>query len=155
MTITKVQARHLPAIEAIEQTCFSMPWTRAQLEHQMNAENCVFLAALDSAGAVMGYVGLMYVLDEGYISNIAVAPSFRRRGVADTLLNALIHSAQTLSLAFLTLEVREGNEAAIALYAKHGFAPVGRRKNYYDSPKDDALLMTLFFSEGQPSPLVS
>lgn len=155
MTITRVQPHHLPAIEAIEQACFSLPWTRAQLEYQMNAGNCVFLAALDSAGTVMGYVGLMYVLDEGYISNIAVAPDFRRRGVADALLLALIHRAGALSLAFLTLEVREGNEAAISLYAKHGFAPVGRRKNYYDSPKEDALLMTLFFSEASPSPPLS
>lgn len=144
MTITRVQPQHIPAIKAIEQACFSLPWTRAQLENQMNAGNCVFLAALDSAGAVMGYVGLMYVLDEGYISNIAVAPDFRRRGVADKLLISLIHRASALSLSFLTLEVRESNKAAIALYEKHGFSPVGRRRNYYDSPREDALLMTLF-----------
>ena len=151
MTIARVQPQHLPAIEDIEKACFTPPWTRLQLEHQMNAGNCLFLAALDAAGAVMGYVGLMYVLDEGYISNIAVAPDFRRRGVADTLLIALVHHAKALSLSFLTLEVRESNEAAIHLYAKHGFAPVGRRQNYYDKPKEDALLMTLFFHEAPAS----
>ena len=110
----------------------------------MNADNCVFLSALDDMGAVMGYVGLMFVLDEGYISNVAVAPEFRRCGIADALISALIEREKK-ALAFLTLEVRESNIPAISLYAKHGFITVGSRKNYYDRPKENALLMTLFF----------
>lgn len=144
ITITDVRPEHVDEIKAIENECFSMPWTREALEHQMNAENCVFLAALDFSGSVMGYIGLMYVLDEGYISNVAVAEKFRRRGAADALIDSLVGRMQK-ELSFLTLEVRESNAPAIALYAKHGFETVGKRKNYYDRPKENALLMTLSF----------
>lgn len=146
MTITNVMPSHLDEIQAIENACFSLPWHRSALEKQMSADNCIFLAALDDSGAVMGYIGLMYVLDEGYISNVAVAPEFRRHGVADALIEALVLRARDI-LAFLTLEVRESNFAAIYLYQKHGFELVGKRKNYYDRPKENALLMTLFFKK--------
>lgn len=135
----------LEQIEAIEQQCFSCPWTLDQLRSQLSDDRHVFLAAVAESGAVLGYVGMMFVLDEGYISNVAVAPDFRRQGVADALISALMTRAEELSLAFVTLEVRAGNEPAKALYAKHGFVPVGRRKNYYDLPKEDAILMTRFW----------
>ncbi|MDY4487462.1 MAG: ribosomal protein S18-alanine N-acetyltransferase, partial [Candidatus Limivicinus sp.] len=135
----------LEQIEAIEQQCFSCPWTLDQLRSQLSDDRHVFLAAVAENGAVLGYVGMMFVLDEGYISNVAVAPDFRRQGVADSLISALMTRAEELALAFVTLEVRAGNEPAKALYAKHGFVPVGRRKNYYDLPKEDAILMTRFW----------
>ena len=135
----------LEQIEAIERQCFSCPWTLEQLRSQLSDDRHVFLAAVAESGAVLGYVGMMFVLDEGYISNVAVAPDFRRQGVADALISALMTRAEELSLAFVTLEVRAGNEPAKALYAKHGFVPVGRRKNYYDLPKEDAILMTRFW----------
>lgn len=146
MKIIEVAAEHLDAIEAIENACFSLPWTRGQLERQMLADNCVFLAALDENGKVLGYVGLLTVLDEGYISNVAVAPEHRRRGVADALIQALAARVRD-RLSFLTLEVRESNLAAIRLYEKHGFVLVGKRKDYYDKPKEAALLMTLFLKK--------
>ena len=135
----------LGQIENIEQQCFSCPWTMDQLRSQLSDERHVFLAAVAENGAVLGYVGMMFVLDEGYISNVAVAPAYRRQGVADALIAALMTGAEELALAFVTLEVRAGNEPAKALYAKHGFVPVGRRKNYYDLPKEDAILMTRFW----------
>ena len=135
----------LEQIEKIEQQCFSCPWTLDQLRSQLSDERHVFLAAVAENGAVLGYVGMMFVLDEGYISNVAVAPDFRRQGVADALISALMTRAEELNLAFVTLEVRAGNEPAKSLYAKHGFVPVGRRKNYYDLPKEDAILMTRFW----------
>ena len=135
----------LEQIEAIERQCFSCPWTLEQLRSQLSDDRHVFLAAVAENGAVLGYVGMMFVLDEGYISNVAVAPAYRRQGVADTLISALMTRAEELSLAFVTLEVRAGNEPAKALYAKHGFVPVGRRKNYYELPKEDAILMTRFW----------
>lgn len=135
----------LEQIEKIEQQCFSCPWTLDQLRSQLSDDRHVFLAAVDAGGTVLGYVGMMFVLDEGYISNVAVAPAYRRQGVADALISALMTRAEELNLAFVTLEVRAGNEPAKALYAKHGFVPVGRRKNYYDLPKEDAILMTRFW----------
>ena len=135
----------LGQIEKIEQQCFSCPWTMDQLRSQLSDERHVFLTAVDNSGAVLGYVGMMFVLDEGYISNVAVAPDFRRQGVADALIAALMRRAEERRLAFVTLEVRAGNEPAKALYSKQGFVPVGRRKNYYDLPKEDAILMTRFW----------
>ena len=135
----------LDEIEAVERACFSLPWSRRNLESQMSGAHSVFLCAFDETG-VLGYVGLTTVLDEGYIANVAVAPRARRRGIADELLTAL-ETRTRGTLAFLTLEVRESNAAAIALYEKHGYTFVGRRKNYYEQPQEDALLMTLFFEK--------
>ena len=141
--IVDVSVEHIPQIEEIERECFSRPWTAEQLMSQMRDAQHEFIAAVDDS-RVLGYVGLMYVLDEGYISNVAVHPEARRQGIGDALIDALAARATELELAFLTLEVRESNAPAIALYAKHGFHPVGKRKNYYDAPKEDAVLMTCY-----------
>lgn len=143
LVIIDVIAEQIPQIEEIERECFSRPWTAEQLSGQMRDEQHEFIAAVNG-GKVLGYVGLMYVLDEGYISNVAVHPAARQQGIGDALIDALTAKAEELELAFLTLEVRESNAPAIALYSKHGFHPVGKRKNYYDAPKEDAVLMTCY-----------
>ena len=134
---------HIEAIEELEKQCFSQPWTREQLISQLPDERHEFLAALHE-GRPVGYVGMMCVLDEGYIANVAVSPDWRRQGIGDALIAELLRRAISRELAFVTLEVRAGNEAAKALYAKHGFVPVGTRKKYYSSPTEDAVLMTKF-----------
>lgn len=134
---------HIEAIEELEKQCFSQPWTREQLLSQLPDERHEFLAALHK-GRPVGYVGMMCVLDEGYIANVAVSPACRRQGIADALIAELLRRAVSRELAFVTLEVRAGNEAAKALYAKHGFVPVGLRKKYYAFPTEDAVLMTKF-----------
>ena len=143
-TVTDVTERHIAQIAALETECFSCPWTAAQLRSQLKDEHHEFIAAVDENDTVLGYVGMMYVLDEGYISNVAVAPLSRRQGIADALISALTDIAHTLALSFVTLEVRQSNDPAIRLYEKHGFTEVGRRKNYYERPKEDALLMTYY-----------
>ena len=145
-TVADARETCLPEIEEIEALCFSLPWTQDMLRSQLDPEGHVFLTA-EAEGRVIGYVGLMYVLDEGYISNVAVHPSHRRQGVADALLTELERRAAALTLSFLTLEVRESNAPAIALYEKHGFRSVGKRKNYYEKPTEDAILMTLRLNE--------
>ena len=132
----------LPQVQRIEQQCFSLPWTEAMLRMQLQPDSHVFLTA-ETEGSVVGYIGMLYVLDEGYISNVAVRPDFRRRGIAEALLRALEARARAMRLSFLTLEVRAGNAAAVALYEKRGYRVVGRRKNYYEKPTEDAILMTL------------
>ena len=144
-TVCDVNAAHIPQIEALERQCFSMPWTAELLQSQMKGSQHEFIAAVSPEGNVLGYVGMMYVLDEGYISNVAVSPEHRRQGIADKLIDRLCKICEGLSLSFVTLEVRAGNAPAIALYEKHGFRRVGLRKNYYERPKEDALLMTKFF----------
>lgn len=138
----------LPQLEELEKQCFSLPWTEEQLRSQLPDGNHCFLTAVED-GKVLGYVGMIHVLDEGYISNVAVAPAARRQGIADRLIAELLRRAETLALAFVTLEVRSGNAPAIALYEKHGFRTVGLRRGYYEAPKEDALLMTKRLDEAK------
>lgn len=140
MRIEAAKADDLAAIEAIETACFSDPWPPSVIEHRLDS----FLVAITDGGELAGYLSLSSVLDEGSIDNVAVAVAHRRQGAADALMNAALDRARTLGLAFITLEVRAANEAAIALYQKHGYAEVGRRKNYYQAPREDAILMTRF-----------
>ena len=146
--ISDAEPVHVSGIAAIEEECFSDPWPRDTFASQLSGPNHTFLVALDG-NSVVGYVGLMYVLDEGYISNVAVTATYRRQSIADQLIEMLISRGICMGLSFLTLEVRQSNEAAKSLYIKHGFTSVGLRKNYYTKPKDDALLMTLYLKKGR------
>lgn len=141
MTIRDAGEGDLPRILEIEAACFSVPWTEQMLRSQLTPGH-LFLAA-EAGNWLVGYVGLTYVLDEGYISNVAVSPRARRHGVATALLAELERRARQAELRFLTLEVRESNAAAIALYAGRGYVEAGRRRGYYEKPREDALLMTL------------
>lgn len=135
---------HLPAIVALEQECFSSPWSAQLLEDELYNPNVSLIVAEDETGALLGYGMIGVVLDEGCLEKIAVAPQHRRQGVAEEILNAFLRFGR-VHLAFLTLEVRESNAAAIALYERLGFQEVGRRKNYYADLGEDALLLTVTF----------
>lgn len=142
MNIVDMGEVHVPQIARIEQLCFSDPWTVEQIDAQRTGPGHVFLAAAEN-DQVAGYISLMYVLDEGYIGNVAVAPAFRRRGLGRALVEAMITRARGLKLSFLTLEVRQSNFPARRLYAGCGFRDVGLRRKYYEKPREDAVLMTL------------
>ena len=145
--IEPMTAEHLDEVAALERVCFSNPWSRNLLSEALKNDLSAYLVALDDAGRVAGYAGLTVVLDEGSIDNIAVRPDCRRQGVAAQLLQVFLNFAQGNHLAFLTLEVRASNYAAIALYGSRGFRAVGRRKNYYEHPTEDALIMTRTFDD--------
>ena len=145
VTIAPMTAEHLDEIAELERLCFSDPWSRNMLAESLKNDLSAYLVALDDAGRVAGYAGLTVVLDEGSIDNIAVRPDCRRRGVASQLLDVFLNFARGNRLAFLTLEVRASNYAAIALYGSRGFREVGRRKKYYEHPTEDALIMTRTF----------
>ena len=142
MNITEMQEKHLPALAELEKQCFHAPWSEKMLREELGGG--IFLVA-EQDGEVQGYVGCQTVLDEGYITNVAVSPDFRRRGAARRLIAELIARAKEKGLAFVTLEVRESNAPAIALYSGAGFVPVGTRKNFYSNPAENALLMTINF----------
>ena len=145
--LVPMTAELIPAIAEIEQLCFSQPWSENALHEELFNDSACFITAVTDDGDVVGYAGLHCVLDEGYIDNVAVRPEYRRQGVAGELLGAFLRFGQA-KLAFLTLEVRASNSPAIALYQKYGFREVGRRKNYYTAPVEDAILMTLEFKNG-------
>lgn len=147
--IVPMTAEHLDEAAALERVCFSDPWSRNMLAEELNNDLSAFLAALDGEGRLAGYAGLQVILDEGTITNVAVRPDCRRQGVAGKLLQVFLDFARANRLAFLTLEVRASNYGAIALYGGRGFRTVGRRKNYYEHPREDALIMTLELSAGR------
>ena len=143
--IVPMDRSHIPQIVQLEQTCFSVPWTESMLTDALFDPQASFLVAEDDGGNVIGYAGLHAILDEGYIDNVAVEPDARRHGVASALLEVFCRFGAA-NLAFLTLEVRASNEAAIGLYEKHGFQRAGLRPGYYQKPKEDAVIMTREFS---------
>ena len=146
--IVPMTADHLDEVAELERICFSTPWSRNMLAEELDNALSAFLVALDESGKVVRYAGLQVVLDEGYITNVAVRPECRRQGIAGKLLQVFLDFAQGNHLAFLTLEVRASNYDAIALYGSRGFRSVGRRKNYYEHPKEDAIIMTKEFAYG-------
>ena len=146
--IVPMTADHLDEVAELERLCFSVPWSRNMLAEELDNALSAMLVALDDQGRVAGYAGLQVILDEGYITNVAVRPDCRRQGVAGQILQVFLDFAQAQGLAFLTLEVRASNYGAIALYGELGFRSVGRRKNYYEHPKEDALIMTKEFDDG-------
>ena len=148
--IVPMNADHLEELEKLERICFSRPWSRKMLAEELENQCAAFLVAQDSiTQQVMGYAGLLVMADEGYITNVAVFPEFRRQGVAAKLIAVFENFARGNKLAFLTLEVRPSNTAAIALYKGFGFEEEGRRKNYYDLPKEDALILTKTYEEAE------
>ena len=145
--IVPMTNEYLNDVAELERTCFSNPWSRNMLAEELENACSAFLVALDAEnGSVVGYAGLLAVADEGCITKMAVRPDCRRGGVAGQLLDVFIRFAEGSGLAFLTLEVRENNYAAIALYGSRG---EGRRKNYYDHPKEDAIIMTKEFGAAE------
>ena len=138
----------LPQVLELETVCFSLPWSRDAFLPELTDPACCWLAAL-AEGTVAGYAGMRTVLDEGYISNIAVSPAFRRRGIGMALVRALQAEGARRRLSFLTLEVRVGNREARRLYERTGFREAGLRPGYYEKPREDALLMTYDYPEGE------
>lgn len=149
MTVVPMAPRHLDALARLEETCFAEPWTREGLAAELESDTAVFAVA-EVSGETAGYAGMHRILDECYVDNVAVFPRFRRHGAAAALMEYLIEDAKKNGALFLSLEVRPSNAAALALYAKFGFRQAGIRRDFYRLPKEDALILTLFFK--QPGP---
>lgn len=146
IVIRNAEEKDLEQIEALEQAYFSRPWPIDMLRRQLPSDRHEFLVA-SRGEEVLGYIGMLHVMDEGYISNVAVKETERRSGVGSQLVDAMMRRCEALSLLFVTLEVRASNEPAIRLYDRFSFVPVGRRKGYYEAPKEDAVLMTRYWKE--------
>jgi [ribosomal protein S18]-alanine N-acetyltransferase len=133
----------LAALVELERLCSPHPWSESMIAAVLTQEagECVILARapLDSP-SLLGYCVYRTVADEVHVHNIGVHPSARRRGLARLLLQCVLVCVSRAGARVAHLEVRAGNAPAIALYARLGFAPVGRRKDYYASPREDALL---------------
>ena len=132
----------LPALLDLERACFAHPWTENMFLGEIKNPAAQYKILTDGSRPI-AYMGLWTVADEGQITNVAVHPDYRRRGLAKQLITAFVDFAKAQDLSLLTLEVRESNAPAISLYESLGFTRVGKRKNYYEG-KETALLLTLF-----------
>ena len=144
MIITNMTAQHVSQVAELEKLCFSDPWSEKSVASELDNKLAWWLVATDG-DRVAGYVGSQTVCGETDMMNIAVHPDYRRRGLAEALVNALVEDLKKQESHCLTLEVRASNEAAQKLYEKLGFAQVGLRKNYYRNPREDALILRKLF----------
>ena len=130
----------VPQVAALEQLCFPDPWSAGSITYELQNELSLWLTARDGA-RVVGYIGSQSVPPESDIMNLAVDPQYRRRGIAERLLRELEARLVPRGVTVLALEVRRSNAAALALYEKLGFTLAGVRKNYYKTPREDALIL--------------
>ena len=135
--IVRMNESHVSAVAELERLNFSAPWDENSVRSELTNKLALWLVALDGE-KVVGYVGSQTVLQEADMMNVAVADSHRRRGIARLLVEELIRQLDAYQL---TLEVRQSNIAAISLYGSMGFTQVGMRKNYYQKPKENALIL--------------
>ena len=146
ISIRPITEKDVPTVAAIERACFSHPWSENAILSELSAPGACFIAAF-IGDTLCGYVSCRVVLDEAYMGNLAVVPAYRRRGIAEALLLSLTARVKAAGCAFLTLEVRLSNAAAITLYEKLGFRRVGARRRFYSAPTEDAAMYTIYFDE--------
>ena len=140
MIIRKMNLGDVSAIAELEKVCFSDPWSENSIASEVvNPLSYWLVAEVD--GVVAGYVGSQTVLDAADMMNLAVAPDYRRQGIGQALVEALVEHLQKNKVIALLLEVRVSNAPAIALYERMGFEQVGRRPKYYHNPREDALIL--------------
>ena len=140
MMIETMKPSHVAQIAQLEKICFSDPWSERSIASELDNQLAFWLVATEGE-TVAGYIGSQTVIDETDMMNVAVHPDFRRKGIAEALVNGLVEHLKTMGSHCLTLEVRASNAPAIALYEKLGFAEIGRRRNYYRNPREDALIL--------------
>jgi len=140
MMIEKMNLSHVADIAALEKICFSDPWSENSVASELQNKLALWLVAVENE-TVAGYIGSQTVMGETDMMNVAVHPDFRRRGVAEALILTLVEELKKQESHCLTLEVRASNVPAIALYEKLDFSQIGRRKNYYRNPREDALIL--------------
>lgn len=143
MTLREMMVEDLDQVMEIERDLFHVPWTREGYFTFLTREDAMFLV-VEEKGQILGYCGLLMVLDEGDVTNVAVRRDRQKEGIGNFLMESLIRLADGLGVRTIHLEVRESNETAIRLYSRIGFKKDGIRKNYYENPVENAILMSRY-----------
>ena len=152
MLIREMTLQDVPAVAAIEKMCFSLPWSEQSLIDSVKREDTMFLVCEefdeknsddtgDENSNIVGYIGMYLSFDEGDITNVAVSPAHRKKGYGEALVSKAKELAKEKQLEMILLEVRVSNAPAISLYKKMGFEELGIRKNFYEHPVEDAIIM--------------
>ncbi len=143
--IKAFEERHIPDAVTLEELCFSEPWSEKAFHESLSSSLSHFLVWEEEKA--VGYIGLYAVSGEGSITNVAVHPEKRGQGIGEKLVREAIRTGARLKLEYITLEVRESNIPARRLYEKCGFRDMGKRKNFYSKPREDAVIMNYFFDK--------
>lgn len=139
MKIIKMTEETVSAVAALEQQCFSSPWSEESLRKVLTEPEFCYLLACEE-DKVLGYGGVYFAADEANITNIAVAPEVRNRGIAKQLVRAIVSEAERRESSTVFLEVRAGNAVARHVYEQCGFVPLGVRKHFYTKPTEDGFI---------------
>ena len=140
MEFRRMKEKDLEQVVSIEKDTFSMPWSREDFFNSMNHPSHIYVVACES-DIIYGYCGMWGIVGEGQINNVAVKKEFQGKGIGFSLVQFLLEEGYKQGLEAFTLEVRESNLSAIHVYEKVGFENVGIRKNFYDKPKENAVIM--------------
>ena len=143
MRIGILKETDIEEVLELENACFTHPWPRSAFEEMLTGDTAEYYAARDEDGTLMGGAALFFLSGEGDITNVAVFDRYRNRGIATALLEYLIEDGRRKGIREFTLETRESNLPAIAVYEKNGFTVEGRRPGFYRDPVEDALVMWL------------
>ena len=147
-TVRYAQPADRDGIFAVEQLCSGMPWSKGQIAEELQNEYAhTFVAEAD--GAVVGFASAHILQGDGHLNELGVLPQHRRKGIARALLAAVMQACTAAQCEVFSLEVRESNEGAIALYTAFGLEKAGLRKNFYQNPAEHALVMLKMFGETQ------
>ena len=141
LIVRRAEERDVDRIAELEIQCFTTPWTREAVYQDVVENKRALYIVAEVEGIVVGYAGIWSIIDEGHITNVAVAPEFRKLHIGSAIISVLLDVTQKAGVERHTLEVRRGNEAAIRLYEKYGFKVQGERKGYYEDTGEDALIM--------------
>lgn len=147
MNIRLMTEEDVDSVVQIEQQLFSKPWTKQDFINSMSDRHNIYVVAEDEKQEVIGYCGIWGVLDEGQITNVAVRPDAQGQGIGYEMLSELLRIGKNEGLQQYTLEVRVSNSRAISLYKRLGFEEEGIRKNFYEKPVEDGIIMWLRESE--------
>jgi len=138
--VREINFDDLDEVTRIEKICFSIPWSKELLADELLNKMAYYQCATID-GNVVGYMGMWKICDEGHITNVAVLPEYRNKGIASKLISKMIEICKCSEIYNITLEARESNLEAIKLYEKFGFESAGKRPNYYQKPTESAVIM--------------
>jgi ribosomal-protein-alanine N-acetyltransferase len=141
--VRRMQLEDIPAVHTIDVLSFSMPWPERSYQFEINENPVARAWVAEKDGRVAAMLVLWLIVDEAHVATIATHPDYRRQGIGEQILIAALTAALAEGARRAFLEVREGNQAAQAMYRKYGFEVTGRRPKYYKDNSEDALLMTL------------
>jgi ribosomal-protein-alanine N-acetyltransferase len=150
LSVDRMQPEDLDEVLAIERRSFTMPWSRGAFLYEMQQNRVARCWVMREGGRIAGYICLWEIADEVHVTNVAVDPAYRRRGIGRALVGGVLDDARERRLRLIVLEVRPSNIEARRLYESFGFRVIGRRRGYYYDTGEDALVMEADLTAGSP-----